>query len=313
MSRPAPEDPTGSAEQTGLPKTPPHEKKHTGSAHDGGSLRDQARDTRVAVAQMHSTPDVAQNLRMLEELAASAAKGNAKLLVVPEAFAYLGPEAGLGEVAEELDNPGTVLAFCQNLCRRHRLELIVGGFWERDPRSHAIHNACLFLHDDGRVGARYRKIHLFDADLADGTRLRESSRITPGHEAVVAQTVAGIVGLSVCYDLRFPELYRRLSDRGATTFAIPAAFTATTGKDHWQVLLRARAIEGQSYVLAAAQWGQHYEGRSSYGRALMVDPWGVVIAQCSDGVGLAFGSIQAERIHSIRNQLPSLRHRRLRG
>ncbi|MEM9069641.1 MAG: nitrilase-related carbon-nitrogen hydrolase [Myxococcota bacterium] len=172
------------------------------------------------------------------------------------------------------------------------------------------------MHPSGEVGAIYRKIHLFDVDLADGTKLEESATVEAGTETVVADTVLGKLGLSVCYDLRFPELYRRLVDEGAIALTVPSAFTLTTGKDHWEVLLRARAIEQQSYVLAAAQTGHHRRtdgtgSRRSYGHAMIVDPWGVVLAQCGEGEGCAVATIDTEVVEGIRAQLPALRHRRL--
>jgi len=164
---------------------------------------------------------------------------------------------------------------------------------------------------DGSIAAVYRKIHLFDVDLADGTKVLESQTVEPGSETVVAQAPFGTLGLSVCYDLRFPELYRRLVDAGAIALAIPAAFTLTTGKDHWHVLLRARAIEQQCYVLAAAQTGHHYGERRSYGHALIADPWGTVIAECGEGEGVAVAPIDPAYVDEVRRALPSLEHRRV--
>ncbi len=165
----------------------------------------------------------------------------------------------------------------------------------------------------GAVRAVYRKIHLFDVDLPDGTKLEESASVEPGTEIVATETAFGTLGLSVCYDVRFPELYRALVDRGAIALAIPAAFTATTGKDHWHVLLRARAIESQSYVLAAAQTGHHFGERRSYGHALVVDPWGVVLAEHGEGEGFASAFIDPSVVTRVRASLPSLRHRVLRS
>jgi predicted amidohydrolase len=165
---------------------------------------------------------------------------------------------------------------------------------------------------DGLITAVYRKIHLFDVDLPDGTKLLESQTVEAGVEPVVAQAPFGTLGLSVCYDLRFPELYRRLVDRGAIALAIPAAFTLTTGKDHWHVLLRARAIEQQCYVLAAAQTGHHYGRRRSYGHALIADPWGTVLAECGEGEGVAVAEIDPDYVVKVRSAVPSLEHRRIR-
>ncbi|HVZ33931.1 MAG TPA: carbon-nitrogen hydrolase family protein, partial [Polyangiaceae bacterium] len=236
--------------------------------------------TEVAVVQMTSTPDVEQNMRAAERLVRRAAEAGAGLAVLPESFAYLGPESGLREVAEDLPEGGPLLARCQEWAREHGLELLLGGFWERRPSDGRVHNTSVHLGVDGSVKALYRKIHLFDVDLADGTSLRESDKVAPGEAVVVSDAPFGRLGLSICYDLRFPELYRKLVERGAIALAVPAAFTLHTGKDHWHVLLQARAIESQCYVLAAAQSGRHFGQRVSYGHALIIDPWGCVIAQC---------------------------------
>jgi len=271
----------------------------------------ESRRVRVGVAQMTSTPDVATNLEAAERLIRKAYAWGAELLVLPECFAYLGPDAGLREVSESLPEGGPILKRCRALAVELQIELVLGGFWETSETSGRVHNACVHIQASGDVAAVYRKIHLFDVDLADGTRLQESEFVDPGEETVVTQTAFGGLGLSICYDLRFPELYRRLVDAGAIALAVPAAFTLTTGKDHWHVLLRARAIEGQSYVLAAAQTGHHYGKRVSYGHAMIVDPWGVVVAQCGEGEQVAVADLDAGRVAEIRKGLPSLRHRRL--
>jgi predicted amidohydrolase len=165
--------------------------------------------------------------------------------------------------------------------------------------------------EHGAVVARYRKIHLFDIDLPGGPVLTESRNTAPGDAVVVADSPVGRLGLSVCYDVRFPELYRALVDGGATVLAVPAAFTATTGRAHWELLLRARAVEAQSYVLAAAQWGTHPGGRTTWGHAMIVDPWGVVLAERAEGEGVVLADIDAGRIAAVRASLPSLAHRRI--
>lgn len=267
--------------------------------------------TRVAVAQMTSTGDVAQNMDKVEKLVADAAEERVSLLVLPECFAYLGPEAGQREVAEPLPEGGWILERCAALARAHRIELVLGGFWERLPQGEKVRNACIHLDAGGHVRAIYRKIHLFDVDLPDGTRLAESETVEPGTEVVVTDAPFGRLGLSVCYDVRFPELYRRLVDQGAIAIAVPAAFTMTTGKDHWHILLRARAIEAQSYVLAAAQVGHHYGRRVSYGHALIADPWGTIVAEHGEGEGIVVASVDPVRVEAVRRSLPSLAHRRL--
>jgi predicted amidohydrolase len=267
--------------------------------------------TSVAVLQMTSTPNVAHNLEAAERLLARAAERGAQLAVLPECFAYLGPDGGQRDVAESFDTPGPILTRCQTWARELGLELLLGGFWERAADSAKVHNTSVLMTAGGEIKSLYRKIHLFDVDLADGTSLSESSIVEPGADVVVADSCAGKLGLSICYDVRFPELYRKLVDRGAQVLCIPAAFTLYTGKDHWHVLLRARAIESQCYVLAAAQTGHHFGKRVSFGHALIADPWGCVIAQCGEGEGLAMAYLDPALVERVRSQLPSLRHRRL--
>lgn len=278
---------------------------------DGGINRGMSL-TQVAVIQMTSTPEVEQNMQAAERLVRRAADAGAKLAVLPEAFAYLGPEAGQRAVSEELPGGGPLLARCQAWARTLKLELLLGGFWEKNPADARVFNTSIHLGADGAVRALYRKIHLFDVDLADGTALRESDKVAPGSEVVVTEAPFGKLGLSICYDVRFPELYRKLVDGGAIALSVPAAFTLHTGKDHWHVLLQARAIESQCYVLAAAQAGRHFGSRVSYGHALIADPWGCVIAQCGgDGEGIATAAIDTDLIARVRRQVPSLAHRRL--
>ena len=245
------------------------------------------RPTRVGVVQITSRDDVDANLEAVERTVIQASEQGAELILVPECFAFLGPEQGsLGR------------------------DVVYGGFWEKGPTADHVFNTCLHLGPDGGVRAAYRKVHLFDVDLADGTRVMESDTIAPGSELVVTDAPFGKLGLSICYDLRFPELYRQLVDQGAVALAVPAAFTLTTGKDHWHVLLRARAIEQQCYVLAAAQTGTHFGRRASYGHAMIVDPWGTILAQCGEGEGAAVATVQPDVDAQIRAQLPRMRHRR---
>ncbi len=271
----------------------------------------QSKPSLAGVVQMTSTADVEANLSTVRALVSEAAARGAELVVVPECFAYLGPEAGKLEVAESLEEGGPILNACRSIAKDLGIDVVYGGFWEKSNVAGKVHNACVYLRADGSIAARYRKIHLFDVDLPDGTKLLESETVDPGEEVVVAEAAFGTLGLSVCYDLRFPELYRRLVDKGAIALAVPSAFTLTTGKDHWHVLLRARAIEQQCYVLAAAQTGHHYGKRRSYGHALIADPWGAVIAQCGEGKGVAVAPIEPGRVEQVRRSLPSLAHRRL--
>lgn len=271
--------------------------------------------TKVSVIQMTSGADVEKNLGVVERLVTEAARDGAKVIVVPECFAYLGPEKGKLAIAEPLppfpdgDAGGPILTRMRALAKTTGAELVLGGFYELGSVPEKSKNACVHLDASGAVRSIYRKIHLFDVDLPDGTKLEESATVEPGKEIVVTDTAFGKLGLSVCYDVRFPELYRALVDRGAIALAVPAAFTLTTGKDHWHVLLRARAIEAQSYVLAAAQTGHHHGERRSYGHALIADPWGVVLAECGEGEGFASAWIDDAVVTRIRASLPSLKHR----
>ncbi|MCA9581527.1 MAG: carbon-nitrogen hydrolase family protein [Myxococcales bacterium] len=271
----------------------------------------------VGVVQMTSTGDAEGNVETALRLVERAVDQGARLVVLPECVTYLGPEEGKLELAETVPEPGSdtspgpLLAPFLDLARKRDTELVLGGFWERGEDPNHVRNACIHVGANGKVQSVYRKIHLFDVDLADGTNLRESDTVEPGKDLVVTDTRAGKLGLSVCYDLRFPELYRGLVDRGAELLAVPAAFTLMTGKDHWHVLLRARAIESQCYVLAAAQFGNHYGRRVSYGHALIADPWGTVLAECGEGEGVAVAPIDLAFLRKTRAGLPSLAHRRL--
>jgi predicted amidohydrolase len=190
--------------------------------------------------------------------------------------------------------------------------LVAGGFPERTDDPERPHNTALLLGPDGSQLTTYRKIHLFDVDLGSGGSYSESAATTPGSDVVVADVLGFRLGLSICYDVRFPELYRALSDAGAEVLLVPAAFTLHTGKDHWHVLLRARAIESQAFVVAAAQQGAHPGNRHTYGHSLIVDPWGTVIAEAPDGPGIVFATLERARLEAVRRSLPSLAHRKLR-
>ncbi len=263
----------------------------------------------AACVQMRSGPDVGQNLARVEALVARAAAAGATLVATPENTTLLASPADKVRLAEPIDGP-THRALGE-LAARHAVWLLVGSVAERcdDAR---CYNTSLLFDDQGQLRASYRKLHLFDVDLADGTRFTESAHVAPGDEVVVVDTPVGRLGLSICYDLRFPEVYRRLVDGGAEVIAVPSAFTLTTGRDHWHPLLRARAIETQCFVLAPAQEGPHGGGRHSYGHALVVDPWGTVLAECADGEGIALAEIDLGRVRSARRAIPVSAHRRLR-
>ncbi len=272
----------------------------------------------AAVIQLNGSSDVERNLTTTERLVREAARAGAQFVATPEATTYLGPHAEKVLLAEPIDGP--THARLGALARETGVTLLVGSVAERGPLGPngvptRTWNTSLLFAPDGTRTATYRKLHLFDVDLADagGVRFFESDRTLAGEDVVVAETPIGTLGLSICYDLRFPELYRALVDRGATVLAVPSAFTLMTGKDHWDVLLRARAIETQCWVLAPAQWGPHDDAglRQSYGHACIVDPWGQVVASCGDGEGWCIAPISLERVQRIRRQMPVAQHRRL--
>jgi predicted amidohydrolase len=275
----------------------------------------------IGAVQMTSSENVEANLECAAELVREAASAGALLVGLPENFAYLGDDRDHRlSIAEVLPGPdaavpnaatdGPILSAMRELARLAGTWLLLGGFPERGDGTR-IRNSAILLDPVGAVVAVYRKIHLFDVDVPGGKRFRESEAIEPGSEAIVAQTPWGGLGLSICYDLRFPELYRNLATGGARIVAVPSAFTLETGKDHWHTLLRARAIENQLYVFAPAQFGAHGPTRRSYGHALVVDPWGVVIAECGDHEGVALARVDLGYQDQVRAALPCLSHRRL--
>ena len=263
----------------------------------------------AAVVQMTSTTDVEHNLATAEELVTRAAGQGARLVTLPENFAFLRSEGQPVPDAQPLDGPW--VQRMAELARRHAITLLLGSLPERVEGDSRVRNTSVLLGPDGATLAAYRKVHLFDIDLPGMEHLKESRSVAPGSEVVVADTPAGRLGLSICYDLRFPELYRALAQRGARVLCVPSAFTERTGKAHWEVLLRARAIENLAYVLAPAQVGHHGGGRASHGQAMIVDPWGTVLAQVPDGEGVALAELDFARLERLRRELPALSHARL--
>ena len=266
---------------------------------------------RVALVQTTSTDDVAANLLAASRLVEEAAGRGASLVALPENFAFLRREGAPIPCAQGLD--GEIVGCLRALARRLHVRILGGSFPEAVPDESRVFNTSVLISPAGEIEAVYRKIHLFDVDLgaSGGGVYRESAFVVPGQEVVVAQTPDAIIGLSVCYDLRFPELYRALAARGAQILAVPSAFTRETGKDHWEVLLRARAIENQAFVLAPAQCGRHSETRASHGRSLVVDPWGVVLAQAGDRPCVVVADCDLAEVARVRASLPALEHRRL--
>lgn len=266
----------------------------------------------LAAVQMSSQDDATRNLERARALVLEAARKGARMVLLPENLAYMGGDDGKRALAEPLDPPeGRIARTLSMAASDAGVYVIAGGIPERSSDPQRPYNTCAVFAPDGTLAARYRKIHLFNVDLPDGTRQHESTANLAGDETVVTAIDGYTVGLSICYDLRFPELYRRLSDRGAQIIVIPAAFTLTTGKDHWQVLLRARAIESQSYVVAAGQWGRH-GSRFTYGKSMIVDPWGEVVAQCSEGEGVCTATASLAYLNKVRTSLPALSHRVLK-
>jgi len=264
---------------------------------------------RAAVVQMTSTADVERNLAAAESLVEEAAAQGATFVGVPENFAFLRSEGEPVPEPQDLDGPW--VSRMADLARRLELTLLLGSIPERVQGDTLIRNTSVLLGPDGALLAVYRKIHLFDIDLPGMEHLKESRAVRPGIDIVVAESPVGPLGLSICYDVRFPELYRELARRGARVLCVPAAFTERTGKAHWSLLLRARAVENLSWVLAPAQVGQHGGGRASWGHAMIVDPWGEIVAEVRDGEGVALADLDFDRQDRIRRELPALDHTRL--
>jgi predicted amidohydrolase len=256
---------------------------------------------------MSSQDDKAANLERAEALVAQAAAWGPDLVVLPELWTYLGPRKRHAEVAEPI--PGETSELLGRLASRYRFWLVGGSYLESVEGSDRFHNTSLAISPDGEIVARYRKLHLFDVEV-EGKLYQESATMAPGSDAVVAQLGRATVGLSICYDLRFPELYRRLAARGARLVTVPAQFQMDTGRDHWEVLLRARAIENQVYVLAAAQCGTHPPTLQSYGNAMVVDPWGTVRARAGYREGVVVADLDFGEQERLREAFPVLRHRR---
>jgi predicted amidohydrolase len=263
---------------------------------------------RVAVCQLNARDDRGANLRTARDLLSRAADGGADVAVLPEYTDYLGPGQGAPK-PEALD--GEYATLLADAARDLGMWVIAGSFHEIGPDARHSFNTMPVFARDGTLAAVYRKIHLYDVEIPGRVSYRESDSVAPGTDPAVV-TIDGLpFGLSICYDLRFPELYRRLVDAGARVLVVPAAFMLHTGRDHWEVLLRARAIENQCYVAAAGQIGDHEPGRTCFGRSLVVDPWGTVVAQAPDTETVVFADVDPASVSRIRQELPSLANRRL--
>jgi predicted amidohydrolase len=268
---------------------------------------------KVAAVQLNSTAEKDVNMATADRLTRAAASAGATLVVLPEKWTVLGSEEQMRAGAEPLDGPA--IGWARGIAAELGIELVAGSILERMPGDELLANTCVHVGADGAIRATYRKIHMFDVEI-DGRVYQESAIERAGTEIVVSEIPANRgyepvgVGLSVCYDLRFPELYRILALRGARMFALPAAFTLPTTRDHWCVLVRARAIENLAFVVAANQIGAHPGGQRSGGRSLIVDPWGVVLAQAPDAEGCALADLDFARQQRMRSELPVLAGRR---
>lgn len=259
----------------------------------------------VAAVQMCSDANRDGNLEKAEKLVRLAAKRGAELIVLPEHFSYRGKEDGLKEYAEEI--PGPVSNWAQNLAHNLGIWLLAGSIPERS--GDCVYNTSILVNPKGEIVSNYRKIHLFDVTV--GTSVyRESAIFAPGKTPCIAQTPVGTLGLTICYDVRFPELFGYLSRMGAEIFLLPASFAMLTGKDHWEVLLRARAVENQAYVIASNQVGESPEKKISYGRSMIIDPWGLVIGQAYDTETVVVAEIDLSYLRTIRSSYPFLTHRK---
>jgi predicted amidohydrolase len=281
---------------------------------------------KVAAVQLNSTADTAANLAAADRLTRAAAADGAKLIVLPEKWTVIGSGEQLRAGAQTLDGPA--ISWARETARELGVDLVAGSIAERleggaagqGPASRApllqsaesekLANTCVHIGPDGELRATYRKVHMFDVEI-DGRHYCESDVEQAGEEIVSSVTAGGVeLGLSICYDLRFPELFRILAVRGARVIVLPSAFTLPTTRDHWETLLRARAIENQTFVIAANQVGPHPGGQRSGGRSMVVDPWGVVLAQAADREGYALAECDLESQREIRKRLPSLANRR---
>jgi len=265
---------------------------------------------RVACVQMCSGDDRLRNLAAAERLFDAAASEGVRLVALPENFSFMGRDDESRRAAAEYPEESWVLGFLSEQAERHRMHVIGGSVLLKQRDSDLLRNACPVFAPDGRLLDIYDKMHLFDVDLGP-ERYQESATILAGAAPTSVPIGPWKVGLSICYDLRFPELYRRYSETGCQVLSVPSAFTVPTGKAHWETLLRARAIENQAYVLAPAQAGEHPGGRRTWGHSMIADPWGEVLGCREEGEGLVLAELDLARIEEVRGMIPALHHRRL--
>ncbi|MBX9898946.1 MAG: carbon-nitrogen hydrolase family protein [Qipengyuania sp.] len=263
------------------------------------------KNLRIACAQTSATPDAATNLANAEALVREAAMGGAELVALPEAFDFLAPETSAIHDYARREAEHDALRRVSSLAAELSLWILAGSVSMRAADGVPVNRSVLF-DADGQMTAHYDKIHLFDVDLPDGASSRESDLYRPGDRATVAETPWGGIGLSICYDVRFPYLYRQIARRGAGIIMVPAAFSSFTGPLHWNTLLRARAIETGCFIVAPAQCGDHYSGRRSYGHSLIIDPWGKVMAEAADDPGIVMATLDLGEVERFRAAIPSL-------
>ena len=267
---------------------------------------------RVAAIQMASGPNVRANFTEAGRLISRAVDAGADLLVLPENFAIMGLQEEDKVKVRETYGQGLIQDYLAEQARQHGIWIVGGTIPLIAKDSQHIRAACLLFDDKGEIKARYDKVHLFDVNLPESQEIYDESTTTePGDSATVVETPFGRLGLAVCYDLRFPELFRRMSDEGAELFAIPSAFTALTGRAHWEVLVRARAIENLCYVIAAAQGGYHVNGRETHGDSMIVDPWGSVLDRLPRGSGFVISELDIDKVRNTRRNFPVLKHRKI--
>ena len=265
---------------------------------------------RIALFQMTAGIDPVENARALRTAIAQSADGGAQMLFTPEMSGMIDQDRARSETVICSEDEDEVLATVRAEAKLHGLWVHLGSLAVRDDASNKRRNRAFLIDPAGEIRARYDKIHLFDIDLPSGETYRESNAYTPGENAVLAQTPWGKLGLTICYDLRFPDLFRALSSAGADIISVPAAFTVPTGEAHWHVLLRARAIESSAFIVAAAQTGSHDDGRRTYGHSLVVDPWGNILLDAGEGAGIYFADLPLEMLADVRGKIPVLRHRK---
>lgn len=275
-------------------------------------MKEKATMKRVAAIQMASGPNIDANLIEAGRSIQAAAKAGARLIVLPENFALMGLSETDNLKFAEKDGSGKIQDFLSEQAEKNKVWIVGGTAPIVADEPDKINAACLVYDDQGKRVARYDKIHLFDVEIVDtGENYTESMTIKSGTEVVVVDSPFGKLGLAICYDLRFPELFRALLDKGAEIFVVPSAFTAITGRAHWEVIVRARAIENLSFVIAAAQGGYHVNGRETFGDSMIVDPWGTVLDRLPSGSGFVIADIDEERLRSIRRNFPAIDHRKI--